>query len=1136
MTPPQERWDLGAIAANVRLAVTAEGLSIEIEPHPSADWRTSGLGVRDASSGLGAQLPTLLPQLEDLGVLNYSPRAFVISHVSFVDIETHEIDAFVGYFAWSPFSVALESTGWLASSAYRYLYDFRLGVKKVSVERLGSIIRRGADLYRLDPTTFKMLEAVDAFNAAPEARRASEQALLTFAEIKGLATELGAELDVYLRNERVLIPPTVGLDLVVDSDDRISFAPKIDGVDQDSLRTAFFGSDDIEPVYTVIEEGGQRLRVVLQERHKEILRRMQRVRHLGGVSKAEVLRDPTAVFDGVADDVEIDLRLFGNRVYGIGSFPFVAQPYLDARTGTLELPEDAKLHAGIRCRYFDGRVEDLTIPSVAAARMVQDQARTALASGKDVIDVDGRSIVVDTNFVTALEELVVRLSPIGRARIAGQSTPKKPARYLLVYTNDSELNYSEPLEEQGDAVEFTLPAALRPGARLEPYQVLGTRWLFESFARGRRGSLLADDMGLGKTLQVLTFLAALLEQPLPDHVGPIVIVCPTMLLELQTWERDAKKFFRDDGSVFQPWITLRGAELRGHRLTDGTEASLGQPVLDLDRLRESRVVVTNYETVTNYQYSFSRLKDSVRVLVLDEAHEAKTPNTKISHALKSMSPRFRIASTGTPVETRLLDAWNIIDILQPGLLGAATDFSAKFEESSGAPGEAVRELRQRLKFGERDAFVLRRSKEESLTGFPKKHEHILKCDLTNEQRLWHVKLIDQLKSGSHALSVLKDLIRLYQHPRLLPHFEPLAPAAALAASTKLAATVECLQGIKLNGEKCLVFTRTLDMQQLLATVLEDAFGVHVDIVNGSTGKTGSHRKSRASVLEGFSATPGFGVLVLSPDVAGVGLTITAANHVIHYGRWWNPARESQATDRVYRLGQTRDVHVYVPITSDPTGQFETFDEKLDSLLRRRRALASEFLMPLPSEDDLGRELLNSLKAEPSQGEPKTVVMAPSEVRQLRWSEFEALVAALETARTRRVCLTPLAGDDGVDVVAVSNTEIRLVQCKHTSWGATVQPEVVDEVMSGFEAYRAKHIPNSLRRLRLVPVLVTNGEFARSTRTAAERVGVQLVSGTDLQLSIMELKIATHDLDRCARRRLESLGAVRAWLSAEGAAH
>ena len=175
-------------------------------------------------------------------------------------------------------------------------------------------------------------------------------------------------------------------------------------------------------------------------------------------------------------------------------------------------------------------------------------------------------------------------------------------------------------------------------------------------------------------------------------MNPILIVAPVMLLENEVWTGDMKRFFRGDGNVFQPWITLHGRELqRLRRPGSGRETVVGEAALDIEAFRQNRVVLTNYETVTNYQHSFAKMRDRWSVVVTDESQEYKTPNTKVSHALKSLDPRFRIACTGTPVETRLLDVWNVFDFLQPGrLLGSAAEFSKEYErvdesDSAGTP-------------------------------------------------------------------------------------------------------------------------------------------------------------------------------------------------------------------------------------------------------------------------------------------------------------------------------------------------------------------------------------------------------------------------------------------------------------------
>src|SRR6266853_3296616 len=222
------------------------------------------------------------------------------------------------------------------------------------------------------------------------------------------------------------------------------------------------------------------------------------------------------------------------------------------------------------------------------------------------------------------------------------------------------------------------------------------------------------------------------------------------------------------------------------------------------------------------------------------------------------------------------------------------------------------------------------------------------------------------------------------------------------------------------------------MQDLLKRVIEFEFGMDVDILNGQVTRQGSTKglkNTRKDLVSRFRNSRGFNAIVLSPEVAGVGLTLIEANHVIHYGRWWNPAKEAQATDRVYRIGQTKDVHVYYPIAKDPKGLFDTFDEKLDALIQRRRQLAQDFLAPIPEEEALKHELFADLCAVPDgvTASPPAQPLSPEDVRRLSPEHFEALVAALEERDGTRVLLTPHTGDGGIDVIAVQPQAIRLIQ-------------------------------------------------------------------------------------------------------------
>ena len=228
-------------------------------------------------------------------------------------------------------------------------------------------------------------------------------------------------------------------------------------------------------------------------------------------------------------------------------------------------------------------------------------------------------------------------------------------------------------------------------------------------------------------------------------------------------------------------------------------------------------------------------------------------------------------------------------------------------------------------------------------------------------------------ADTRKLDLLHRFARLYQHPQLLDgDGDDCSIPELKAQSSKLREVVSLLCKIRLAEEKAIVFARHKDMQRLLARVFSNEFGKPIRIVNGDTPRATSLRKSgvetRSGILNQFRGTPGFDVLILSPFVAGVGLTIIEATHVIHYGRWWNPAVEAQATDRAYRLGQQKEVHVYLPIMEDKTGKVaRTFDQLLDELMEGKKGIAKDalekddFLRPQESEDESGLRVFSGLQ-------------------------------------------------------------------------------------------------------------------------------------------------------------------------------
>src|SRR5581483_1982244 len=305
------------------IAEPSEGVVLEIDLR--AVWLKRQFGVltdlydlRDVApkTRLGSLLATLIPQLIEMGLCTLDRGGIRINHDDFVTLEDYGIDAFQDLVPWSPFTIELESSGSLGWPDFRYKYRFYLGARSISMERCGCFVRWRDQIYRLDKQTFSLIDAIDNFNDFPPGEKTDPKAYISFAKVKGLAEGIGAQLDSFISSQRVLVPPKVGVNILEEENGRISFVPMFDGAPAEAVFSAFMQSDDVGPVHSVVTDGRQGLHIVLDEAQQEVVRKMQKVRHLGGADRAKVLRDPNAQFDGVAE--ALDLADFGPRVKGIG--------------------------------------------------------------------------------------------------------------------------------------------------------------------------------------------------------------------------------------------------------------------------------------------------------------------------------------------------------------------------------------------------------------------------------------------------------------------------------------------------------------------------------------------------------------------------------------------------------------------------------------------------------------------------------------------------------------------------------------------------------------------------------------------------------------------------------------------------
>jgi non-specific serine/threonine protein kinase len=470
---------------------------------------------------------------------------------------------------------------------------------------------------------------------------------------------------------------------------------------------------------------------------------------------------------------------------------------------------------------------------------------------------------------------------------------------------------------RGDAAQQMTPMATPEGfdGALRAYQERGLAWL-AFLGRTGLGACLADDMGLGKTAQLLALLAAEragLTRRSKRRPGPTLLVCPTSVVG--NWEREAARFTPD----------LR--VLVHH----GTQRLKGEAFVSAARAHD--LVLTTYPLCVRDRDVLTEV--AWGRVALDEAQHVKNSAARQTKAIRALPAAQRVALTGTPVENRLSELWSIMEFCNPGLLGPAKAFRETYAVPIERYGDA--EAAARLK-RVTQPFVLRRLKTDRsiIDDLPDKLETKEHCALTREQASLYQATVDDMlaqiaeeEGMARRGLVLKTMLRLKQvcnHPA-----QALADGSRLPGrSGKLERLDELVDDILDAGEKALVFTQFAQMGALLAGHLRERLGRDVAYLHGGTSK-----KGRDALVAAFESASGPPLFVLSLKAGGTGLNLTAANHVVHYDRWWNPAVEDQATDRAFRIGQRRDVLVRKLIS---TG---TLEEKIDQMIEAKKALAEQ---------------------------------------------------------------------------------------------------------------------------------------------------------------------------------------------------
>ena len=834
----------------------------------------------------------------------------------------------------------LRGNGMLNSPDFSYSLELLTAIPDgdiISYSRNCNIINYGNQNYLLSENQYNLFRAIEQFNQCDSEQKTTNFNLHCFSEIKQMGIKANCELDSYLSNENVYAPEKIGLEINKDGDE-YTIMPSVDIEESSKFTSAYDKMRRLQDVYPVQKENGERIRVVLSPEQKESLaplkERKNRFRSKDEIR--EIIKNPTEYFDPEQFDLS---EFYSDRVIEIGVYkpkfyPFVC-PYKSCWVAgaTIECPESG--------------ATKVTVNDMESLLDLEHLIEDAANKNEDTINYQDTPMdISDAKFLAKLarKQMTTPNKPVE------QENSENEPKVLIIEENAEELGFAakKAIIETGGKFTLFKDMFLNEGFNLKAHQEEGVAWLQHLYKSKASGCLMADDMGLGKTLQILYFIDWH-SRKYPHH-KPYLIVAPISLLE--NWENEYNRFFGT------PRLNIS-------RLTSkDVPRKFNKNVIE--QMQKMDIVLTNYESLRISQLNFCAVEFDVAVL--DEAQKIKSPGTLVTNAAKALKCNFKIAMTGTPVENSLLDLWCIMDFCVPGLLGNAKAFAAQYQNPLKKEDTDIVALGNEI-HDQLGLYFMRRLKQDVAKDLPKKIELKESVEMPSLQQNEYVAAINKYVKGiqPNMLLTIMNVREISEHPylhnsTLLQH----ESSDLIDTSARLIATVKFLDTIRQKGEKVILFAERRDTQKMLQKIIHERYGIITKIINGDTPSVSSTRYnpdklSRQASIDEFQSIDGFNAIVMSPVAAGMGLNVTGANHVIHYSRHWNPAKENQATDRAYRIGQTKDVYVYYPMAISK--QFKSFDVNLDDLLSRKTSLATSTIFPTErievTQDELGRMMFSN---------------------------------------------------------------------------------------------------------------------------------------------------------------------------------
>lgn len=835
-------------------------------------------------------------------------------------------------------AMRLVGTSMLNLSDFEYKVEFLTYVpdgELIVCKRGGNILVKGREKYLLNEAQYALLNRVDAFNSTPEEDKTTDYNLRCFAEIKALAEQAGCQLDSYLENENVYAPERIKIEIGRD-DEGFTVEPAVDIEENDKFQTYFDKMRKVQAQYPVQRENGERVRIVLNKEQKENLHHLKEQcgKHKSREEIQKLIEQPTEYFDPNAFDLS---ELYSDRVIEIGVYKPKFYPFI--------CPYKSCWIAGATVETPQNGTTKVTINNEEELEKLKREIQSAKENKKGIVEYNNTQLdIEDAMFLAQTAEKQLK-DPSQPAKVESENG-NEARNVLIIEENAEELGFAvkERTIEKGDKYTLFTDPFLQEGFSLKDHQKEGVAWLQHLYKSKASGCLMADDMGLGKTLQILYFIDWH-SRKYANH-KPYLIVASITLLE--NWKNEYERFF------MQPRMKIN--MLTSKDVTRKFDKSI------VDKMQKMDIILTNYESLRISQLNFCAVEFDV--VALDEAQKIKSPGTLVTNAAKALKCNFKIAMTGTPVENSLLDLWCIMDFCVPGLLGNAKAFAAQYQNPLKKEDNDIVALGNEVhdKLG---VYFMRRLKKDAAKDLPDKIELKEKVLMPPVQKEAYASVVNDYTSGiqPNMLVTIMHLREVSEHPylydsTLLNH----ETDEIVETSARLQATIKFLDEIKKKEEKVIIFVERKETQKMLQKLCLKRYGIITKIINGDTPSIVKrympNKQSRQSSIDEFQAVDGFNVIIMSPVAAGMGLNVTAANHVIHYSRHWNPAKENQATDRAYRIGQTKDVFVYYPMAVRT--DIKSFDETLDDLLSRKTSLATSTIFPTErvevKQEELGQML------------------------------------------------------------------------------------------------------------------------------------------------------------------------------------